>query len=479
MNSNYTLTLSKEEMKNYGYKVIDIIVEHFETQNSKNPVTLATREEMDSLFLENAPEKGTAPNDVLDFVVEKVLKESNIISHPKSYSFVPGPSNYISALADTLATGFNIFSGGWAASPAAAELEIVTINWLLKLFNFPTKQGGGIFTSGGSMANLTALVTARSLKCGDDFSKAVIYISDQTHSSNIKAIRTIGFRKDQVRIIPTDLEFKISMNKLKNVIAKDRLEGYVPFCMIATAGTTNTGTVDPLDEIAELCKAENLWFHIDAAYGGAAILSKKGAKILKGIQKADSLTVDPHKWFYQPYEMGCLLVRNHKWLSKTFTEKPEYLRDIEGNTSEINFYDHGVQLTRRFRALKFYMSIKTFGLSSFRDAVSYSINLAEKTERFIRKSSNWEVVSPATLAVINFRYNPIHQKFSEKQLDVFNQTISERIIASKEALLVTTILQKQIVLRMCLINPRTTFDDVKSTLMECNQIAKEILLEHS
>ena len=142
MSSNYTLTLSKEEMKNYGYKVIDIIVEHFETQNSKNPVTLATREEMDSLFLENAPEKGTAPNDVLDFVVEKVLKESNIISHPKSFSFVPGPSNYISALADTLATGFNIFSGGWAASPAAAELEIVTINWLLKLFNFPTKQGG-------------------------------------------------------------------------------------------------------------------------------------------------------------------------------------------------------------------------------------------------------------------------------------------------------------------------------------------------
>ena len=475
MNSNYTLTLSKEEMKSYGYKVVDAIVEHFDTQNSKSPVTLASRKEMDALFLENAPLEGSDPAKVLDFVIDNVLKESNIVSHPKSYSFVPGPSNYISAMADTLATGFNIFSGGWAASPAAAELEIVTINWLLKLFKFPTKNGGGLFTSGGSMANLTALVTARRQKCGDDFSTAIIYMSDQTHSSNIKAIRTIGFRKDQVRIIPTDMEFKLSMNKLKNAIAKDRLEGYQPFCMIATAGTTNTGTVDPLDEIGKLCKEEGLWFHVDGAYGGAAILSDKGAKVLKGIQKADSITVDPHKWFFQPYEMGCLLIRNHKWLSQTFTEKPEYLRDIEGNTSEINFYDHGVQLTRRFRALKLYMSIKTYGLNSFKEAVSYSIDLAEKTEKYIRKSSNWEVVSPATLAVINFRYNPIRQNFTEKQLDVLNQKISERIVSSKEALLVTTILNKQIVLRMCLINPRTTFDDVKSTLIKCNDIAKTIL----
>ena len=474
MKTNSKLVLSKESMKVYGYKVIDAIVEHFDNQDSKSPISLASREEMDSLFLENAPEKGSKSLDVLDFVVEKVLKKSNIISHPKSFSFVPGPSNFISAISDSLATGFNIFSGGWVGSPPAAELEIVTINWLLKLFGFPTKRGGGIFTSGGSMANLTALVTARRIKCGDNFSKAIIYMSDQTHSSNIKAIRTIGFKKEQVRVIPTDLDFKISINKLKNAIAKDRLEGYQPFCMIATAGTTNTGTVDPLVELAKICKEENLWFHIDAAYGGGAILAKKGQKLLKGIQKADSITVDPHKWFFQPYEIGCLLVRNHKWLSETFTEKPEYLRDIEGNTSEINFYDHGVQLTRRFRALKFYMSIKTFGLESFREAVTYSINLAEKTEQIIRKSGDWEIVSPATLAVINFRYNPINKNFSEKNLDLINQKISEKIVNNGFALLVTTILQNQVVLRMCLINPRTTIEDIKSTLKECNKIASKL-----
>mgnify|MGYP003647549552 FL=1 len=474
MNKNsHKLQLSKDDMKQYGYQVIDAIVEHFDTEHEKKPVAYASRKEMDSLFNMEIPKEATYYQDVLDFVVTKVLPNSNIVSHPKSYSFVPGPSNYVSVMADTLATGFNIFSGGWAASPAAAELEIVSMNWLLKLFKFPTKKGGGIFTSGGSMANLTALVTARRQCCGDDFSKASIYMSDQAHSSNIKAIRVLGFKKEQVRIIPTDIEFKMSINKLKNAIAKDRLEGLQPFCIIASAGTTNTGSVDPLNEIAKICKAEKLWFHIDGAYGAAAFLSKKGSQLLKGIEKADSLTIDPHKWMYQPYEMGCLLVRNHKWLSQAFSEKPEYLRDIEGNTSEINFYDHGIQLTRRFRALKFYMSMKTFGLNAFKKAITYSIDLAEEIEDYLRKSANWEVISPATLAVVNFRYNPIGNSYSERKIDAINQEISKKIVASREALLVTTILQNQVVLRMCLINPRTTIQDVKETLNICIHFAEE------
>ena len=471
----HKLELTKEEMRTLGYKAIDELVEHFDTQNSKLPVAEGSREDMDKLFLEDAPEEPTDAMSVLNFVVDKVMSNSNIVSHPKSYSFVPGPSNYVSTIADTLATGFNVFSGGWVASPAAAELEIVTINWLLKLFGFPSKRGGGIFTSGGSMANLTAIVTARRIKCGEDFRKAVLYLSDQAHSSNIKAITILGFRRDQIRIIPTDLEFKMSLNKLQNAIAKDRLQGLQPFCIVASSGTTNTGTVDPLLELSKICKKEKLWFHIDGAYGGAAILAKNGKQLLKGIDKADSLTVDPHKWFYQPYEMGCLLVRNSKWLKHTFTEKPEYLKDVEGNDSEINFYDHGVQLTRRFRALKLYMSVKTFGLKAFRKAIDYNLKLAEQTEAILRKSSKWEVVSPATLAVINFRYNSIKLNLNEEELDELNQKISEKIMASREALLVTTILQNQIVLRMCLINPRTTLEDIKGTINLCEKFAEDIL----
>ncbi len=469
--------LSLEEMKSYGYKIVDLIAEHWDTLNDKKPVTSATRKEMDNLFLQEAPNTGMKANEVLDFVMDNVIPNSTVISHPKAYSFVPGPSNFISTMADSLATGFNIFSGGWVASPAAAELEIVTMNWLLKMFNFPIEKGGGIFTSGGSMANLTALVTARRIKCGDDFSKAVIYLSDQAHSSNIKAIRVLGFKKEQIRILPTDIEFRISINKLKNAIAKDRLEGLQPFCFIASAGTTNTGTVDPLHDIADICEEENLWFHIDGAYGGAAILSEKGVKALRGIDRADSLTVDPHKWFFQPYEIGCLLVKDASWLSNTFSEKPEYLRDIEGNESEINFYDYGIQLTRRFRALKFYMSIKTYGLDTFKEAVTYNIQLADDVEKILRKSRNWEIISPATLAVINFRYNPIGLNLSEPEIDALNQQISKKMMESKEALLVTTILNKQVVLRMCLINPKTTINHVKETFLLCNKFAEEILAE--
>lgn len=472
INMDKDLSLTEDQMKDFGYRVVDSIVDHFNNLPKKRPVSQGSRKEMDLLFTEEIPLNPSDVNDVLDFVLENVFSNTNLVSHPKCYAFVPGPSNYISVMADTLATGFNTFSGGWNTSPAAAELEIVTINWLLKIFGLPPKTGGGLFTSGGSVANLTALVAARNEKCGEDFSKAIIYLSDQAHSSNIKAIKIMGFKKEQIRIIPTDNEFKFSINKLKNIIARDRLEGSIPVCVIASAGTTNTGTVDPLLELSAICKLENLWFHVDAAYGGAAILSKKGKRLLKGIQKADSITVDPHKWFYQPYEMGCLLVRNHKWLGNTFTEKPEYLRDIEGNTSEINFCDLGMQLTRRFRALKLYMSIKSFGLNAFAKAVTYNIELAEQLEKLMRESPYWEIVSPASLAVINFRYNPFALGLEEETLDSLNQYITKRITESREAILATTVLNGQVVLRMCLINPRTTINDIMETLSQCELYAK-------
>jgi aromatic-L-amino-acid decarboxylase len=470
---NQALRLSKEAMQDFGYKVVDAVIEHFEKQDERLPVTNASREQMDKLFSEDAPENPMPATEVLNFVLENVMTQSNVSTHRKTYAFVPGPSNYISVMSDTLATGFNIFAGGWVGSAGAAGLEISTLNWMLKLFNFPVKKGGGIFTSGGSMANLTALATARKVKCGEDFSKAVIYLSDQAHSSNIKAINILGFKKEQVRIIPTNLEFKFSINKLKNAIAKDKIEGLKPFCLIASSGTTNTGTIDPLEELAVIAKKENIWFHIDGAFGGAVILSKKGKKILKGIDKADSLTIDPHKWLFQPYEIGCLLVRNHTCLSGTFTEKPEYLRDIEGNESEINFYDHGIELTRHFRALKFYMSIKTFGLKAFREAIDYNIKLAEQVEAVLRKSDKWEIVSPANLAIINFRYNPVKENLSEDKIDLVNQKIAAKMMASGEAQLVTTILLGQVVLRMCLINPKTTLEDVMSTIVLCEKFALE------
>lgn len=466
------LELSKEEMRTYGYRVVDHLVEHFSSLADKNPVKNASREEMEALLSEPIPFAPSKPEAVLNHVVENILGNNSHMSHPQTYSFVPGPGNFIGAFADTLASGFNVFAGSWMVSPAASQVEIMLINWLLELFGLPVKQGGGLFTSGGSMANLTAIVTARRTKCGEDFSNATVYLSDQAHSSNFKALNVLGFKKEQIRIIPTDPEFRIPVNKLKNTIYTDKSDGKAPLCVIASAGTTNTGAVDPLPLLADICQSENIWFHIDGAYGGAAVLSDKKRHILAGIERADSLTVDPHKWFFQPYEIGCLLIKNHNLLAETFTGRPEYLRDFEGDTSEINFYEHGIQLTRSFRALKLYMSLKTFGLDAFKSAVQYNIELAEEVEKILRNSDRWEVVSAATLAILNFRFNPLYKNYPESTLDNINQHISGTVIESGEAFLATTVLQNHVVLRMCLINPRTTIQHVKQTLFECECAAQ-------
>lgn len=461
--NNSTLEMSSEEMRAYGYKIVDLLVNHLEGLPNKKPVAVANKGELDLLLEETIPEEGTDAGQVVDFIMEKVMSDGDLLQHPKFYSYCPSPSNFISTMADTLATGFNVFSGAWVTSPGATDLEVICINWLLKIFGLPIKEGGGFFTSGGSMANMTGIIAARNVKCGENTSQAIVYMSEQAHSSNAKAARIIGLRNDQIRIIPVNEDFTIDCRLLLETIITDKEDGKFPFCIVATAGTTNTGSVDDLEKIVEICEKENLWLHVDGAYGGAAILSHKKQK-LKGIEKADSITVDPHKWFFQPYEIGCVLIRNHTWLSNTFSVSPEYLRGFKTEKGEINFSEQGMQLTRRFRALKFYMSLKTFGLGSFRAAINKGIDLAEETELYLRKKPNWEIISDAELAVINYRYNPIEVVLTAVELDELNQYISKSIISSREAMLATTRIKGKTVLRMCLINPRTSITDVQETI---------------
>ena len=467
--------LSEDEMKSYGYKVIDSIVDHFINLRDKKPVNVSSRKELDLKLMENVPETGQAPLEVLDFVTKNIFSSQSHVNHPKFYSFVPSPSNFISVMADSLVSGFNAFSGNWKSSSGAVETEIVTINWLLKLFGMPVKEGGGLFVSGGSAANLTALACARHIKCGNNFSNAIIYFSNQTHSSVLKNLYILGFNDKQIRIIPSNSDFTLNLDLLKKSIQEDRENGCRPICVIANAGTTNCGVVDPLNEIASIAKKENLWMHIDAAYGGAAILDEEGKQKLSGIEKADSVTVDPHKWFFQPYEIGCLLIKDGELLRKTFEVNPEYLRDALGHGGQLDFYNYGIQLTRSFRALKLYMSIKTYGLSTFRNAVSKGIETAEKAQKYLEEKKNWEIISPASLAILNFRYFPSEGTYSEKDVDNINHFISQKIFSEGEAMLATTILHKKIVLRMCLINPSTEFEGIKETIQLCEKYALEFI----
>ena len=472
---NPSLELSAEEMQRIGYQVVDMMVEHFKTIRDQAPVKKLDWKEMDRLIQEPIPEQSTPMDEILRHVQDDIFKNSAMTTHPRFYSFVPSPNNFISALADGLASAYNVFSGAWVSSPAAAKLEMVTVNWMLKLFGFPVREGGGLFVSGGSAANLMGLSIARKQKLNNQLKGAVVYYPDQTHSSVDKALSVLGFAAEQIRRLPCDDDFKLSLSALENAIKEDLANGLKPFCVIGNAGTTNTGTVDPLYKMSSLCRQYGLWMHVDAAYGGGGILCEQGRHALNGIELADSITVDPHKWFFQPYEIGCLLVRNHQLMNNTFQMLPEYLRDLEGTSEEPNFYDYGIQLTRGFRALKFYMSIKAFGLASFRAAVEHGVQLAETVEDKLRQDSNWEIISPAQLAVINFRYNPRELSLNETQIDELNQYLSQRIHEDSYAMLATTILKNKKTLRMCLINPRTTREDIDETFSRLETYAQDYL----
>jgi aromatic-L-amino-acid decarboxylase len=244
----------------------------------------------------------------------------------------------------------------------------------------------------------------------------------------------------------------------------------VPFCVVANAGTTNTGAIDSLPVLAAYCRREGLWLHVDGAYGAAAALCERGRNLLQGLGEADSLALDPHKWLFQPYEIGGVLVREARWLRETFHILPEYLVDIEGSAGEVNFCDRGIQLTRGFRALKLWMSLKVFGAAAFRAALNRGFELAETAEAAVRGLPDWEVVTPAQLGIVTFRYAP--PGMATEELDRLNHALVDGMIADGFAMVSSTVLRGQTVLRMCTINPRTTAGDVRETLARLDRIGR-------
>lgn len=464
------LSLDAEEMRSLGHQVVDLLVDHFSRLPEKPVTRKAERGSMEALFREPIPERGAAPSEVLERVREDVFTHIMHLDHPRFYAFVPSPSNFVSVMAEALASGFNVFAGTWLEASAPAQIELVTIDWLRQLFGLP-ESAGGLFTSGGSMANLTALALARHVKLRGPSAEAVVYCSDQAHSSVERALRVLGFESGQLRKLPSDASFRLPVESLEQAVQADRAQGRIPFCVVANAGTTNTGSVDPLPRLADLCRSENLWLHADGAYGGASILSPRGGRLLEGIDGVDSLALDPHKWLFQPYETGCLLVRDRLQLKEAFQVLPEYLKDAESAAEEVNFCDYGVQLTRSFRALKLWMSLQVFGRSGFQAAVERGFQLAESAEKVLHGMDDWEVTTPAQLGVLTFRCAP--PGLSPQQIDNLNRSMVDPILRQGFSMIVTTQLRGRPVLRLCPINPRTTDQDIQDTLAHLDRLRSE------
>jgi glutamate/tyrosine decarboxylase-like PLP-dependent enzyme len=467
------LQLSAEKMRQLGYQAVDLIIDHMNHLKSK-PVSEAIDSDiLRNKLTESIPENGADPKEFLHFLTRNVFNQITHVDHPHFLAFVPGPSNYVGVVADFLASGFNVFPTAWIAGAGAEQIELTTINWLKSMLGFPD-SAEGLFVSGGSMANLTALTVARQVKLNNDIENAVVYFSDQTHFSVNRALKVLGFKHHQICRIETDEHLRISVSALKKQLKEDRTKGKKPFCIIANAGTTNCGVVDSLNELADLCNDEDVWLHADGAYGAPAILSEKGSALLLGIHRVDSLTLDPHKWLFQPYDVGCVLIRNNQYLSKTFRMIPEYIKDSETNIEEeINFGECGIELSRRFRALKVWLSFKVFGVEAFRQAIDHGIMLAEQVETFLGKAKDWEVVTPAQLGIVTFRYIPC-ELASTDTINEINKKLVGEITRRGFAMLSTTELKEKVVIRLCSINPRTTTEEMLQIMMKIKALAEEV-----
>jgi glutamate/tyrosine decarboxylase-like PLP-dependent enzyme len=462
---NHTLELSPAQMRELGYRVVDLIADHFSKGRDQPVGRKGDPAILRPAFLEAPPQLPVEPSEILSRLERDVFPNTLNISHPRFFAFVPGPSNFVSVMADALAAGFNVFNGSWLGGSGAAAMELAVIDWFRQWCGFPD-SAGGLFVSGGSMANLTALAAARHARLDDRTEGAVIYYSDQTHSSIDRALRVIGFLPAQIHRVKSDQQFRLPMESLAKQIREDRAAGLSPFAVIANAGTTSTGAIDPLSEIAAFCRTESLWMHVDGAYGAAAVICDRGRRLLDGIQLADSLSFDPHKWLFQPIECGCVLLRDSALLKSAYRIMPEYLADVHRNVAEVNPCDYGIQLTRGFRALKVWMSISYFGIEAFRAAVDRGFELAEIAERKLRSMPGWEVVTPAQMGVICFRKRDVDESFYPKMHDA--------MLADGFALATSTVLNGRTVLRLCTINPRTTDADIDQTLDWLNTLADQI-----
>ncbi|MFN5598089.1 MAG: pyridoxal phosphate-dependent decarboxylase family protein [Gemmatimonas sp.] len=460
------LQLSRADMQALGERALAMVIDHFESVRSKHTTTTMSREEAVRLLHTPPPESPTPTSELLETLASTVFENAFRADHPRFYAFVPSPSNFVSAVGDFLMSGHNVFAGHWLASSAASQIELTVLEWLRAACGLP-ETAGGIFVSGGSMANLSAIVVARETRLGGHDPASVVYYSDQTHSSMSKGLRVLGFSQRQRRAVVTDADMRLDVDALAAAIAEDRANGLRPFCVVANAGTTNTGAVDPLHALADLCAREGLWLHVDGAYGAAAVLHPRGAAALDGLGRADSITLDPHKWLFQPFELGCLLVRDARLMKLAFRveedDHADYLADISRHIQDdVNFFERGIQLTRSFKVLKLWLSMRAFGLAEFRRGIGVGFELADVAHAWLIESGKWEIVTPSQLGIVTFRWRGVG--LSAHQIDALTARIVDRLRENGYATVMSTLLHGRPALRLCPIHPAATREELTATL---------------
>lgn len=423
---------------------------------------------------------GRSLEDAIDDAME-IFSHRIAMDHPRFFGFIPSPVHPVACLGDIISIMFNTHAGSWFQSSGPSAVEDVLLQWLGQQAGMPS-SAGGVFVSGGSMANLSAIVMARDQKLSfDQRRRGTIYLSDQTHSSVEKGLAIAGFHHTQVRRIKSDEAHRMTARNLFETIAADREAGLLPFLLIATCGYTNTGAVDPLQGLADVAEQEQLWLHVDGAYGASVLLSQQHKHEADGVGRAHSVSWDAHKWLFQTYACGMLLVRDKRNLVQTFATNASYIQDAdEMSSAHVNFWNRGIELTRPARAMKLWFTLRVLGLDKVSEMIGHGIHLAEYAEHTLSNMPDWEIITPAKLAIINFRYLPVYLRDyksnarHEMELEQLNIEISRRAIAGNVAAPLTTRLHGRLNMRICSIHPSLSEMQMGEIIRSLDVIAKLI-----
>lgn len=468
------LQMPPEVMLELANKTAELIVERIKNLPEEQAWDGEFRKELEDQLMEDPPEHGSPALEVLERAAREILPLGARLDHPRSFAFIPSAPTWPGVLADFMASAYQINQCTWLTSSGGSQMELVVIDWMRRWLGYPD-TAGGLMTSGGSAASLEALVAARESAGAPE--RGTVYMSEQSHSALVRAARIMGIKPGHVRMIKTDSLFRMDMETLIRSVAEDRAAGFNPVAVCANAGAAGTGAIDPLGPLADFCESEGIWLHVDAAYGGFAILTRRGKDLLSGIERADSIGLDAHKLFYQPYEAGCLLVKVLSNLERAFAVRHDILQDTIWGANHPNFSDRGLQLSRSVRALKIWVSVKTFGMAPFRNAISNSMSLATHAEEHVRKSNTMEMLLPASLGIVCFRINPDNADLDEESLERINRKVLVRVFWEDRALMSSTLLRGMFSLRLCIVNYTTTWDDVRETLEAIERFGKEALSE--
>src|SRR5438552_16577496 len=469
------LNPSADEIRDWGNSVIELMADYLgDLRDRRVYRQMCSREIRDQLDA-TLPTKGIDFDALLKIFREIIIPFSRQNAHPRMFGYVQSPGTPLAAFADLLASTLNATLTVWRSAPAPVEMERLTIDWIRHILGF-NAQAGGLFVSGGSMANLAAIAAARQAK-DDSSGRLRIYASSETHFSISKAAALLGIGRENVRLVDVDECFKIRVDDLVAKITADLEAGYLPFCVVANAGTVNTGAVDPLAEIREIADRFQLWMHVDGSYGAFAVLAKSAKKLFAGIERADSIALDPHKWLYLPVDVGCVIYREPEIARAAFAHEAEYTRIIGEKADEaFAFWDYGPELSRRFRALKVWMLLKGVGLDSLGEAIESNLACARHLESMVRGSDDFEMVAPVELSIFCFRHVPVQLKNeSPEAIDAFNERLLVALQRDGSSYLSNATLAGRFALRGCVLNYRTTLRDMEILLDDLRRVAKSLL----